>query len=78
MENIVLIPVTLAIAIPVEEGLDTAYVADAVNEILREQQRSFAPGSAMLDYSFSEHDARRSLTKSILLEDEVYEEGSAL
>ena len=51
-ERIVTIPVNIAIAIPADlDAQDTvAYVADAINETLREHQRSFTPHSCILDY----------------------------
>lgn len=78
MERIVLVPVTLAIATPEGANEDDAYVADAVNEILRGQQRCFLEGSDLLDYSIELEGTRDSTSKPTLADDEVYEEGDAL
>lgn len=51
-ERVVVIPVLLALAVPeTADPQDTvAFAADAVNETLREHQRSFTPESCILDY----------------------------
>ena len=42
-----MIVLTVSLVLDVSTG---AEAADAANEILREQQRSFAPGSCLIDY----------------------------
>ncbi len=62
-----LVTVTLALDVTSEEE---AY--DAVNEILREHQRHFAPGSSLLDYAIG----KQKVTETV--EVEGYEEGEML
>lgn len=78
-EQIVVVNAALAIAVPNGAEVD-ACVADAVNEILREQQRSYAPDSCLLDYrigsdiipapqisaaAYGEGDASKALAQAI-------------
>lgn len=69
-EKVRLINVTLAIAVPENEFYPTSFCVDAVNEILREEQRDWAPESVLLDYQI----ARYTPTN---VDAENYKEGDA-
>lgn len=49
-EHYYVVDVKLVIAVPDAILLHTAYQADTINEMLRGLQRSYTPGSALLDY----------------------------
>lgn len=72
MARIINCKVTLAIIVPayVSAEEEDAYVADAVNELLREEQVSYAPESSLLDYEVSD---QYPSTASLV----GYEEGDA-
>jgi len=57
-EHVYTVSVNLTIAVPpVKSSADTAArIADAVNEILRHQQRCFTPTSNILDYEIDKID----------------------
>jgi hypothetical protein len=63
------VTVTFAVAVPEDEDAQS-YLADAINETLRDHQRRLAPQSCILDYMINGYKNSTALV-------EGYEEGDA-
>lgn len=53
--KVAVINVQIAVAVPGDERNYEAYLADAINETLREHQRAFSPESVILDYAIGDY-----------------------
>jgi len=62
--------VTVDLVFDLENGKFDPY--DAVNELLREHQQSFAPQSCLMDYG-----VRTDKIRTVVVEGDIYEEGMA-